>query len=413
MTTHIIKVLWIEDDIDVYNTFSDTASTYNISFIHADNWIDGKKLLKDQYKEISAIILDAQCKWDKDSIAEDNFIKDVLSELWELFGETRKPIPWYILSAGTMNNYADIIETANNRKRKNYDKIWGEVSWSKKIVKEFDNNPLLTKIREVSKTLAHNIVLSRHQETFKYLGTEGNLCQAARITMLNAFLALYAPDENIGFEFKGNPMRTVLEHMFRHANKLGIIPDAFLDNHNNPIVADCKNFMIGEIPKHVKFQLWDTENNKAFSIFPSPLSDYLENVLNFGNADSHSKEEENRPYIINSDEKDLFFAMTLHLSHLICHYGRFIDSHRDIEKNKRLSRPISIDITDRTDSMVVHYVEGPICIDNLGKPYIKDVLLPDSYKQNAGQIYCTKKVLINTRKQKEHYKYFAPKVFKI
>ena len=112
--SNMIKVLWIEDDLKVYKAFRGTASLYNIEFIHADNWIDGKQLLKEQFNEISAIILDAQCKWDKNSIAEDQFLNEVMSELWELFGEVRKTIPWYILSAGTMNDYAKVIANANS-----------------------------------------------------------------------------------------------------------------------------------------------------------------------------------------------------------------------------------------------------------------------------------------------------------
>ena len=84
--SNMIKVLWIEDDLKVYKAFRGTASLYNIEFIHADNWIDGKQLLKEQFNEISAIILDAQCKWDKNSIAEDKFLNEVMSEFFKQAG---------------------------------------------------------------------------------------------------------------------------------------------------------------------------------------------------------------------------------------------------------------------------------------------------------------------------------------
>ena len=415
---NMIKVLWIDDDLNVYKAFRGTASLYNIELIHTDNWLDGKQLLKEQFNEISAIILDAQCKWEKTSIAEDKFLNDVLSELWELFGEVRKTIPWYILSAGVMNNYAGVIENANNRQRQKYNDEWGPVSWSKPdVVPQVINNPLLNQILEVAKNQTFNTILSRHKETFKYLGTEGNLCKGSRTIMLNAFSALYSPEKNIGYEFQGNPIRKVLEHMFRHANKIGIIPDEFMDERNNPKVTDCKNFMIGEIPNYVKIQLWDSEKNETFAIFPKPLSHYLQNVLNYVNSCSHSEEDEDIPYIINSDEKDLFFAMILHLSHLIAHYGKFIDGHRDIEKNKQLSRAVSTESADANSTgerndMIEHYVEGPIHIDNQGNPYIKDVLLKESWKHSEGQIYHTIKVYQNMGKLKNKYKYYAPKVFK-
>ena len=413
----MIKVLWIEDDLEVFKAFRETAYDYSIEFIHSDNWIDGKKLLKEQFKEISAIIFDAHCKWDKGSIADDKFLSDVLSELWELFGKADRSIPWYILSAGTMNNYGDVIGNANNRKRHDFDIEWGRADWLKTFVmSQEDNNPLLSQILKSAENQTHNIILRRHHDTFKYLGTDGNICKGARAIMFNALSALYAPEENIGFEFQGNPIRKVLEHMIRHANKIGIIPDAFFDERNNPKMADCVNFLCGGYAQHVKIRLWNPENNESFAIFPKPLSYYLQNVLYYSNNCSHSEEDEDIAYINSSYEKDLFFAMVLHLSHLIAHYGGFVDSHRDIEKNRQLSRPVPEDIAENSTAgdpieMIEHVVEGPICIDGQRNPYIRDVQLHESYRLNAGQTYHTKQVYPNTGKYKDKYQFFASQAF--
>ena len=108
--------------------------------------------------------------------------------------------------------------------------------------------------------------------------------------------------------------------------------------------------------------------------------------------------------------------MILHLSHLIAHYGKFVDEHRDIEKNKQLSRTVPTENTEmkptgEKNDMIEYYVEGPICIDNQGNPYIKDVQLKESWKHHEGKIYHTKGVYLNTGKLKNKYKYYAPKVF--
>lgn len=419
MERNIIKVLWIEDDFGVYESFRNTASTYGIEFIHADNWQEGKQKLKEQFNELSAIILDAQCKWEKDAPAEDRFLNDVLSELWELFGEVRRTIPWYILSAGVMRNYAGVIENANSRKRQSYDKEWGPVSWKKvEVVSKFANNPLLNQILEVAKNQTHNIILTRHHDTFKYLGTEGYLCKAARSIMLNALSALYYPEENLGFEYQGNPIRKVIEHMFRHANKMGIIPDDFIDERNNPKMTDCKNYLIGEHPNYVKIQLWDPEKQEPFAVFPKPHYYYIQNVLNYVHSCSHSEEDEDVPYIIDSSEKDLFFAITLQLSHLISVYGKFIEAHKDVELNKTLHRPIPEEISDvnktsnnTTSEMIEHRVSGPIMIDSQGTAFIEDVQIKDCYKAEAGKVYYSVKVYPNTGKNKNKYKFYAPKVF--
>lgn len=422
-----IKVLWIEDDLGVYESFRNPASTYGIQFIHADNWQDGKLLLKEQFNELSAIILDAQCKWEKDAPAEDRFLNDVLSELWELFGEVRRTIPWYILSAGTMNNYAGIIETANSRKRQSFDKDWGPVSWKKvEVVSKFANNPLLKQILDVAKNQSHNIILSRHKDTFKYLGTEGYLCNAARSIMLHAMSALYYPEENIGFEFQGNPIRKVIEHLFRHANKIGIIPDDFINDRKNPQMTDCMRYLIGEHPHYIKIQLWDPEKQEPFAVFPKPHYYYIQNVLNFVHSCSHSEEDEDAPYIIDSSEKDLFFAITLQLSHLIALYGKFIDDHKDVEHNKTLHRAIPEEGAEEakhasggrsetvkstgSQKLIPHVVEGYV-VETDGILHIGDVCLPLRKKyQEPGKKFRIENVLQNTQDNKDKYPYFAPAV---
>lgn len=429
MKMNIIKVLWIDDDRGVYESFRNTAIVppYGIQFIHADNWIDGKKKLKEEFNEISAIILDAQCKWDKESVAEDRFLNDVMSELWELFGEVRRTIPWYVLSAGTMKKYAEAIEAANSRKRQSYDKDWGPVSWKKtQVLAQFENNTFLMKIREVAENQSHNIILSRHHDTFKYLGTDGYLCKAARTIMLNALSALYFPEENIGFEFQGNPIRKVVEHMFRHANKIGIIPDDFLNERNNPQMTDSMKYLIGEHPKYIKIQLWDPEKQEPFAVFPKPHFYYIQNVLNFVHSCSHSEEDEDAPYIIDSCEKDLFFAITLQLSHLIAFYGKFIDEHKDVEQNKTLHRTIPEESTEEvkhtsssssestkstgSQKLIPHVVEGYV-VETDGVLHIGDVCLPLRKKyQEPGKKFRIENVLQNTQDNKDKYPYFAPAV---
>ena len=427
MSRNIIKVLWIDDDLGVYESFRNIAIVppYNIQFIHADNWIDGKQKLKEEFNEISAIILDAQCKWDKQSIAEDRFLNDVMSELWELFGEVRRTIPWYVLSAGTMKKYAEAIETANSRKRQSYNKEWGPVSWKKvEILSQFVNNPLLSQICEVAKRQSHNIILSRHHDTFKYLGTEGYLSQAARPIMLNALSALYFPEENLGFEFQGNPIRKVIEHLFRHANKMGIIPDDFLNDRRKPQMTDCMRFLIGEHPNYIKIQLWDPDKEEPFAVFPKPHYYYIQNVLNYVHSCSHSEEDEDAPYIIDSGEKDLFFAITLQLSHLIAFYGKFINEHWDVEHNKTLHRTIPEEATEEVkgisdcspepakrtvqQKLIPHIVEGYV-EESDGVLHIADVWFKTQKKYKAvGKKFRIENVLLNTQKNKDKYPYFAP-----
>ena len=60
------KVLWVEDDLSIIESYQITAEAKDIELDVATNWEEAEKKLRINFNEYSAIILDAQCKIKKD-----------------------------------------------------------------------------------------------------------------------------------------------------------------------------------------------------------------------------------------------------------------------------------------------------------------------------------------------------------
>lgn len=323
------KVLWIDDDysiVDAYQTFAEEV--YNIALIHKGNWEDGKKYLIENFDEITAIILDANCKLTSESLAAGNiFLASVTPELQRLYGERQNSIPWYILSAGKGDDF-DPISRCVTVERENHNDEWGKAIYIKDAIEESDENPLFKQICKVGATKEHNIVLHRHSETFKYLGKKDYICQEARALMLDVLTKLYHPTNTLDIKLCANAMRQTIEHIFRHANAVGILPNEFFERKDVPNLTESMCFLCGRPANSIKLQLWDKENNKAYSIFNNSEYYQFNTVLSFAQKYSHTTKD----FLT----KELCFGIALMLCHLITSYGRFIDTNTDIHSIREM-----------------------------------------------------------------------------
>lgn len=323
------KVLWIDDDFSIVGSYQTIAEEeYNIDLIHKSNWADGKKYLTENFDEITAIILDANCKLKSDGIIEGNiFLATVTPELQQLFGERNNSIPWYILSAGKGDDFEPITRCVTAA-RKDFIEDWGEAIFLKDAIEESDENPLFKQICKVGAKQEQNIVLHRHHNTFKYLGKKDYINQEARVLMLDVLSKLYHPSKTLDIKMCANEMRQTIEHIFRHANAIGILPDEFFERKNVPNLTESMCFLCGKPANSIKLKLWNKDNNCPYSIFN--VSEYFQfnTVLSFAQKYSHTTKD----FLT----KELCFGMALILCHLITAYGQFIDTHKDIKSIREM-----------------------------------------------------------------------------
>lgn len=337
------KVLWVEDDLSIIQGYQITAESKDIELDVATNWEEAEEKLRINFNEYSAIILDAQCKIKKaDTVASKLFLGHVSVRLSRIFGEKHKFIPWYVLSAGTMDDFSIVLELIYTEERQNFDSLWGPMKYIKAKDEEIDGKKvaqeeiLFDNIRRVASSTGINTVLFRHSDVFKYLG-EGRVFGyiKARTYMLKMLSALYYPEENLNFVYEGNPLRKVIEYLFRGANKFGLLPDDFFDANGHIVLLDASRFMAG-----METNVYDgriIKNKVRFGepddcVFNQEIAMFVKNILNYSSSDSHTNEDD--PYIIEEDKKEIFFGYVLQLCHVVKWLGEYINSNPDIETNK-------------------------------------------------------------------------------
>ena len=73
---------------------------------------------------------------------------------------------------------------------------------------------------------------------------------------------------------------------------------------------------------------------------------FVKNILNFSSSDSHTNEDD--PYVIEEDKKEIFFGYVLQLCHVVKWVGHYIESNPDIEVNRSKTKVISIETVATT-----------------------------------------------------------------
>ena len=218
------KVLWVDDlsgtQDEIFATgFESVADEKGIDLIPFTNWEEAELELKKNFKSYSSIILDANCKYGKDDNKTDEFfIPSVIASLARMFGEKRQVKPWYILSAGTMSKFDDVIQIAQ-RDHAAHQEEWGNMVYLKDAIDNSSNSvdAMFTNILKVANVQNENIIAYNFQSVFKYLGEGKLICKEARAIMMDMLCAFYFPADNWQFKYEGNPLRKVMEYIFRTA----------------------------------------------------------------------------------------------------------------------------------------------------------------------------------------------------
>lgn len=106
----LIQVLWVEDDPVVIEQYPLKAENFGLQLVAFPCWDEAKAALENDFDRWSAIILDAKCKYHRDS--EDNavvFLREALKDIAIICEKRGRVIPWYILTGGDTTEVSDSI----------------------------------------------------------------------------------------------------------------------------------------------------------------------------------------------------------------------------------------------------------------------------------------------------------------
>lgn len=408
------KVLWVDDltgsqDEIFAGGFEGVADEFGIDLAIYTNWEEAETDLKKNFKTYSAIILDANCKYGKnDNETDEFFIPSVVASLARIFGEKRQVKPWYILSAGTMSKFDDVVKIAQ-RDHAAHQEEWGNMVYLKDAIDNSINSvdTMFQNIVKMAKVQNENIIAFNFQDVFKYLGEGRLICKEARAIMMDMLCAFYFPADHWQFKYEGNPLRKVMEYIFRAAFNYGLLPQECFEFDNQLNLIESNRYMSGLVTKYSGLR-YGSDND---FIFPKYIGNITLQILNFTNVDSHTNEE--HPYTIDDEdleitesEKELYFSYVLQLCHVIKFFGAFVDSHSDKEINRRMKKLVSVSVP------TAEGIETPVGQKSIIKsgecgPYILNCRLAPCFDKYVGKYATITEVNANKGKDVADFPYYA------
>ena len=260
---------------------------------------------------------------------------------------------------------------------------WGQMEYIKDVPDDDLRNShfLYENIVKVAKEQANNIVLFRHKDVFTYLGKDNLIDEQARKLMLSMLGALYFPEKHTNYVYEGNPLRKVMEYVFRAANKVGLLPKECFERDDQINLLESNRYMSGMNTKHSLLRYGNAgtgaEGRGGDTIFPLYLGNITKNIIEFGSIDSHTNEA--FPYTIDDadltlteNEKELFFSYVLQLCHVIKFFGKFVEQNSDISANKAMKKVLNAITASASD---YEGFKGEIMQDSKGNYYCGKCLL--------------------------------------
>lgn len=366
-TNDLIKVLWVEDDPDVTYTYPLEAENYDLELVPIGCWDDAKVELENKFNQWSAIILDAKCKYHRDS--KDNaivFLREALDDISTICEKKGRIIPWYVLTGGDESEVSDSI----NDKRLKWDADWTKISKKKYYSKNVDNEALYERIKLHANKSPRIQIIEMYRKTYKQLILlNKDICD----DILTILETMHFPNSHIDFTPRlfYNPMRKALEYLFRLAGKNGIIPDVFF-NGGNVNLNQCFMFLIGRDAEKLGYR-YGANGEK---VVPRHIHDMMSLIINLGNSNSHSIEQshmtelseteilqyDNHIKEIGGNSRLLIYSIALQFCEILQWMNHYIKEHSDKEEN--LKKCVKLEIIDPTSDISPNDLIGVVEVDN-------------------------------------------------
>lgn len=411
----LIKVLWVEDDPEVTNTYPLEAENYDLELVPVCCWDDAKVELENKFDQWSAIILDAKCKYHRGS--EDNaivFLREALDDISTICEREGRIIPWYVLTGGDKSDVSDSI----NDKRLKWDKDWTDKEKKKYYSKDIDREVLYARIKSHCQKSYRIQIIEMYPNAYKQLmQLNKDVCD----DILTILEAMHYPKSHPDFSPRlfYNPMRKALEYVFRSMGEYGVLPEPFFAK-GNVNLNQCFMFLIGRDAEKLGYRY----RGPGDRIVPKYIHDMMSLIINLGNSNSHSMElshltelsefeiqkYDNQIKLFGVNSRFLIFSMALQFCEIVQWMNNYIKEHPN--KDENLDMCVKLESIDAINADVKPCdLIGVIEVDN------KLFHVGDKFGVNPG--YVTKNRLVGKKvkiikydvntdeKSKEHYPYYA------
>ena len=407
-----IKVLWIDDENKPNNKVS--PSKYEIEVTHKKNWKEAERLLesREDFYKWSAIIIGPSINFDTSTTPSSQHLPKIRVDLEHLCSNNNSKIPWYVLTEGNDVILSVICEMLQYLR----EPTWGECTYTnnkEQLILLFET------IQKIAPNKIRNRIIHQYNKVFEVI-REYFEPQSENI-MIEILSALHHPEDNKEFKpvLYYNSLRQMVEYLFRAANKIGLLPDSFIEKGKVNLQGSSL-YLAGEAftPSKDSTILSIRYGEKGESVFHKNIASIVKNVLNVTSQHSHTteidKEDEKELLVYYSEtySPNLLFGYALQLCEVIIWFGNYAKSHNDKEANLAKCKVLKKETESIQEQMpVIEEYEGKTFLleqDEKGNLHCGYCLVSYSQNQeNIGKMVILRKVVENEKSTKNLYPYFA------
>ena len=380
------NVLWIDDEYDKMTAFQQECEEFN--GLHLEPFRTRKAGIEALEKDLDhwhAVLLDAKMFDESENeVANLTGLGKAKQRLDEL--SMKRTIPYFI-STGKPDLISD----------KNFKALFGDY-----YEKAKDDERLIEDMKKAIENSDKVQILNRYKDVFDALSSLGIRNEVESILM-GIFLPMHYPAKDPNFKpvLHFNPLRQVLEYLFRACHKVGLIPDQCMAGTNINL-SQCSLYLAGKnaTKAGVKY------DGPGSRIIPEHIESFIRTVLEFGNTHSHtvelSAEDQTKIEAIFRSKRSryIIYGLAMQICEVITWMAEYIGEHNDKELN------LSFCIELPKDGEIYNGREMEPVQDDDGNWHCDECLVKINTWQ-PGRKMRLKNVQPNKSLNKDRYPYFA------
>lgn len=377
-----IQVLWVDDEYK--EDFVSFAEQEGIDIHHLKSAQEGKEELERNHQSYHAVILDAKGILNKDDQKTGldglRTIRDYLKEL-----NANNYLPHFIFTG-----QPDYQTNALFRE-----------SFGEFFTKGRDEQLILDKIKDAVLKKDEYVIQKVHRRVFE--GVKNLLDDELHAYLTDLLISLNKQFNNIDDKLHFTQLRIILEHLFRAANKSGLLHDKCIVG-GKVNLTESSFFLAGEDTKYA-----GVKNNIPH--FPRLIANAVKDILFITGAASHSPDPEIGKNINLQEYRSqigtpyLLYSLTFRMLDVIVWFDDYIKMNSDYSNNVAQWREFDTGI-----------YAGKIEQDKDGDYHCGDVMLNNKYVSHrfaVGTKILITEISENTSNTKSKYPKFGSKFTKL
>lgn len=325
MQNELVKIMWVENDPEVIQTYPLEAEGFDLELVPFEYWDKAESVLKQDPDKWAAIILDAKCKLHEDSTDDaQTFLSNVTLSIQSIC-HGKRFIPWFVLSGQAEDDIKKIIPEV----RKEWDGDWHKAYYDKNTDREL----LFRRIRHMARRYMSASMKIRQMYKPVFDAIEKlQLHDDVDVYLTDLLSELHFPElDDKDYNDKLPKVRQIIEYIFRSMITHGMLPE------QKRINLQWSNALLSGKECYDKNKEVVAKGDK---ILPTICADNLIHMIHTCGADVHSRNEKDentkstKEYMdMVGNSSNLLKSYALQLCDVILWYAHYSSLHDDEEIN--------------------------------------------------------------------------------